>query len=342
MSDYAFTRADLVAPESETKWYEGSGILESAEAIKDSYAKGDWFSVGANGAAIGLSAIGAIVDPLQAVLAAGVGWLMEHLSILRAPLDWLAGDPKEIEGQADTWRNIRYRVDDATNYYVDEVDRVTATWASTAADAYRHNANNRAGSTRALGTISEILAEMTLVAGGLIGVFRSTIRDLVADAVGAVISKALQSLLVVTIPKVIAEVALLVGEYSARILRLLKQLVTAIRELTGAIPKIGSVLDQIGKSLGHGVDESLTLASYRAQSASTAMRKEGSRITQYRAVHQEISSGHRPTDGDNADILKDAVKSSSINNALQNAGQLAAELPDQARSEPTHEINLPL
>ena len=112
-----FTRASLVAAEGDTKWYEGAGVLDAAMGVKDGLSKEDWFSFGANGLVVGLSAVGAVMDPFQAIFAAGVGWLMEHVSILREPLDWLAGDPKEIEGHAATWRNIERRVYETTDYF---------------------------------------------------------------------------------------------------------------------------------------------------------------------------------------------------------------------------------
>jgi len=107
MADYVLQRANLIAPEAETKAYEGAGIIEAACALGDSVQQGDWFGATANGAVVGLGALGAVMDPFQAIFAAGVGWLMEHVDCLREPLDWLCGDPKEIEGHAHeprTWK----------------------------------------------------------------------------------------------------------------------------------------------------------------------------------------------------------------------------------------------
>jgi hypothetical protein len=42
---------------------------------------------------------------------------MEHLDCLREPLDWLAGDPKVIEGQAATRQSLRQRTYEATDYF---------------------------------------------------------------------------------------------------------------------------------------------------------------------------------------------------------------------------------
>lgn len=129
MSDgAAISRPGLIASESSTKWYEGAGVLEAAMGVKDGLASGGYWSAAGNGAVVGLSALSAVMDPFQVIFAAGVGWLMEHVAILREPLDWLAGDPKEIEGHAATWRNLQQRTYDATEYFADQVTRATADW----------------------------------------------------------------------------------------------------------------------------------------------------------------------------------------------------------------------
>jgi hypothetical protein len=45
--------------------------------------------------------VGYAIDPLGAVLTAGVGWLLEHVSFLHEPLDALLGNPDEINANLD-------------------------------------------------------------------------------------------------------------------------------------------------------------------------------------------------------------------------------------------------
>jgi hypothetical protein len=336
----AFTRSGIVAAEGDTKWYEGAGVLESAMGIKDGFTQGDWFSFGANGTSLGLSALGAMMDPFQAVFAAGVGWLMEHLSILREPLDWLAGDPKEIEGHAATWRNIQQRVFDATEYYVAEVNRSTAAWTSQAAAAYRSRAGQHAEAVRALGEISDVLAEMTLVAGAMVGVVRNLVRDLIAEVVGAAISKALQALLVVTIPKILAEVALMVAEYSAKILGLLKRLVAVVGKLTGHLGKATVVLEGIGRSLSEARSGALMLGAYRAQAAGEAINGSRTGLAAYRHAHATIGQGTNAVYGPMDRLLIDTAKSALRNNGIQNSGSTADKMGDGDTPPPA--IELPL
>ena len=256
MSDAAaISRPSLIAPEAGTKGYEGAGILEAAMGVKDGFADGNGLSILGNGAVVGLNALGAIMDPFQAIFAAGVGWLMEHVDFLREPLDWLAGDPKEIEGHAATWRNLQTRTYEATDYFAGQVKSTTSHWGSDAATAYREKAAQMADGALALGKVADAMAEATLIAGSIVGVVRNTVRDLISEVVGAAISKALQALLVVTIPKVLAEVALLVAECTAKIVKVLKRLNEAIQALGSKFAALAAITARVTKLMDETISE---------------------------------------------------------------------------------------
>lgn len=345
MTDYAFERASVVAPESSTAWYEGTGILESVMGTVNGYSNGDYLGMGGNMASGALSLVGAVMDPFQAVFAAGVGWLMENLSILREPLDWLCGDPKEIEGHAATWRNIGQRVDFAATYYAGEVKTSTVDWTTLAADAYRGRANRHIEDVQALGAISEGIAKMTLIAGAMVGVIRNTVRDIIAEVVGAAISKAVQALLVVTIPKVLAEVALLVAECSTKIFNLLKKLVSAIQKLTGDIGVLSGLLDRIAKSLKSGTEGALMNGAYRGAAAGHMVDRgpiTGLRdgwVEAKNAYTTTLDRGHRLAHGPTGQLVDETLQGASVNNSLQNSGATADMLPDPDDDTP---MQLPL
>lgn len=53
----------------------------------------------------------AAVDPLGLLDAAGLGWLVGHLDVLREPLDWLAGHGDRFEDAVATWRQVATTLD---------------------------------------------------------------------------------------------------------------------------------------------------------------------------------------------------------------------------------------
>ncbi|GAA0471077.1 hypothetical protein Ade02nite_34390 [Paractinoplanes deccanensis] len=306
------SRASVIAAESETKGYEGAGIVESASGVVDGIAHGDWLGAGGNAVATGLSLIGAVMDPLQAVFAAGVGWLMEHVSFLREPLDKLMGDPKAIEGHAKSWYNIEQRLYDAVDFFVDQVNESTAAWAAQSAEAYRRLAREHAESVQALGKIADGMSKATTIVGAMVGVIRNTLRDIIAEVVGACISKAIQAATVVLIPKVAAEVAILVSEASAKILNVLKRLFTAIKEMGVLTRQMSGIVEQIGQA-NRNV---LRLEAFRLEAAGTSSPGWPG----FRSAYDLLGQGHVSVYGPVDKVVVETARSASQTNTSQNTG----------------------
>jgi hypothetical protein len=292
----------------------------------------DWLGVGGNAVATGLSLIGAVMDPLQAVFAAGVGWLMEHVSFLREPLDKLMGDPKAIEGHAKSWYNIEQRIYEATDFFVDEVNRSTAAWAAQSAQAYRERARGHAETIRAMGKIADGMSKATTIVGAMVGVVRNTIRDIVAEVVGACISKAIQAVTVVLIPKVVAEVAILVSKTSAKILNVLKRLFAAIKEMGAFTQQMGDLLAKVGQA-----NRDVTrLTAFRLEAADTA----GSGMAGFKGAYRLLSQGHVSVYGATDKVIVETARSASQTNTAQNTGATGTTLRGDNPAPPT--IELPL
>lgn len=331
-ADAAVTRPSVIAPESATKGYEGAGIFESACGVVDGIAHGDWLGVAGNGVATGLSLIGAVMDPLQAVFAAGVGWLMEHVSLLREPLDKLMGDPHAIDGHAQSWYNIEQRIYDAVDFFVAEVNKTTASWAAESAEAYRRRARDHALSVQALGKIADGMSKATTIVGAMVGVMRNTLRDIIAEVVGACISKAIQAATVVLIPKVAAEVAILVTKTSAKILSLLRRLFAAIKQMGVMTKRMSSLIEQVGQA-NRNV---LRLEAFRLEAAGTA----GSGFSGFKDAYKLLDQGHVAVHGAVDHVVVETARSAGQTNGAQNSGSAGTTLTGK-NPEPTP-IDLPL
>jgi hypothetical protein len=316
--DTYVVRPSLIGPEGTTKGYEGAGIFESACGVADGIAHGDWLGAGGNLGATGLSVLGVVMDPLQAVFGAGVGWLMEHVSFLREPLDQLAGDPKAIEGHAQMWKNIEQRIYDATEFFVSEVNNSTPAWAAQSAEAYRQRARGHAESIQAMGKIADVLSKVTMITGALVGIVRNTVRDIVAEVIGACISKAIQAATVVLIPKVIAEVAILVGETTSKIFNLLKRLFSAIKQMGVLVKRCDAILEEIGQA-NRNV---LRLEAFRLEAAGSA--RPG--LSGFKQAYNTLGAGHVAVHGVTDQVIVETARGASATNGVQNAGSTGSTL----------------
>ncbi|WP_018217653.1 hypothetical protein [Salinispora vitiensis] len=326
----------LLAAEEQTNTFEGAGIFESFQGMME--ANNQW-ALNGNTAAAALGALGAVMDPLQSIFSAGVGWLMEHVSFLREPLDALMGDPKAIDSHAASWRNIQAHIYQATDEFAHEVNKSTAAWAAASADAYRNLAREHAESTRALGQIADNLSVLTTSIGATVGVVRNTVRDIVADVIGACISKALQAATVVLIPKVVTEVAILVSKTIARIFNVLEGLLARLQELGKAANLLVSCLEMVGQ-----VNRKVTLeVNTRTEVAGTGDISFSAFKDAYKQLPgqgqdtaygtpSELASPSAKLYNQQGNIDSTALSASS--NALQNAGSVGATLTEDDEYRP--------
>jgi hypothetical protein len=243
----------LVAPvTSTTEWYTGTGVLDNAVSASKSIDGGDWAEGIAHTAVGALGALGSIVDPLAAAISAGVGWVLEHCKLLREALDALAGSPDVITSYAATWHNVSDALKNAAGELRVIVAEDTARWRSPAVDAYRGLAFAEAEMIAATGAAAAGVGSAVTMGGVVVATVRATVRDLVAEAIGTIISKALQAFTVVLVPKVVPEIIALVAKWSTRIAAWLRKLVRVISRLAELCAKLKPIFDSAGK-LNHTV-----------------------------------------------------------------------------------------
>lgn len=239
------THSLVATPVDGTSWYTGTGVLDYAMTAKTAFDSGDVTEGILNTGVAALGALGAIADPLAYAISAGVGWVLEHCGPFREALDWLAGQPHVINSFSQTWQNVSGALDAAADRLMAVVAADTAAWRSTAIDAYRLLVGGQAELVRATGVAAAGVGSAVSLAGVVVATVRCTVRDLVAEAIGNIVSKALQALFVVTIPKVAAEIIALVAKWSLRIAGWLRKLVQVMAKLADLCKRLKPVFDKV-------------------------------------------------------------------------------------------------
>jgi hypothetical protein len=172
-----------------------------------------------------------------------------------------------------------------------------------------------------MGKIADGLSKATTIMGALVGVVRNTIRDIVAEVNGACISKAIQAVTVVLIPKVAAEVAILVAKTSTKILGLLKQLFASIKKVGLFTKQMQGLLEQISQA-NRNV---LRWEAFRAEAAGTA--ESGWRGV--RNAYNLVGQGHVTVHGPVDNVVVNTGRSASETNASQNTGSTGSTLTNE-------------
>ncbi|WP_051343213.1 hypothetical protein [Pseudonocardia spinosispora] len=237
---------------------EGPGVAEGAGVVSDvvdvwgSQSGGEF---AANSAVYALSALGAIKDPFQTAVSAGVGYLIEHIDFLREPLDALAGDPGQIEAHAKSWQNVATTLEKTAQQRSADLGAVSG-WQGEAADAYRKAAAEQAKTITDAAGAADQLSQQVLAAGAAVGTVRALIRDTIADFVAKVVERLLMAVATAvptlggSVGVVIADIVLEASALAAKLASKLSELLSWLAKSAKALEGLAGKIDDLTKGLG--------------------------------------------------------------------------------------------
>ncbi|MFE5565797.1 DUF6531 domain-containing protein [Amycolatopsis japonica] len=237
--------------EDSTKGHTGVPLLESANDLKEGIEKGDWAAVAMGAVGTALDALSMAMDPFGSILAAGVGWLLEHVGPLSDALDALTGDADQIKAQAETWANIAKELGAVGTELTDLVKADLQTWAGDAADRYRERSADTVNVLTAAQKGCEGASSGVKTAGEVVAAVRTLVRDIIAELVGHLISWALQVLftLGIGLTWVVPQVVTAVAKTAAKIADITTKLVKALKGLMPLLKRADSLFDDAAKAL---------------------------------------------------------------------------------------------
>ncbi|HEV8560297.1 MAG TPA: hypothetical protein VGR06_28510 [Actinophytocola sp.] len=171
-----------------TKATEGAGIFNDVASTIQDAKTGNWGGLAMDIGADAIDALGIAMDPLGSLAGAGIGWLIEHVSFLKKPLDWLAGDPEAVTAKAQTLQNVSQHLQSSAANYVNSVGKLQQTQGS-AADGYRRAAQNYQQAVTGLAGHLDEATQAMHTAAMIVGTTRGIVRDSISQFVGDAIVK---------------------------------------------------------------------------------------------------------------------------------------------------------
>ncbi|WP_152603790.1 WXG100 family type VII secretion target [Amycolatopsis rifamycinica] len=187
------TENALVA-EAKKKVDEGSSALEGAGMAQDFWdaaakaADDDWTEGLLN---LGFGAAGVmefVQDPIAGLAGMGLGWLIEHVEVLRAPLDWVTGNQEQLDVMQETWSGISDEIDAVAKDLLDTVKADSAQWQGQGADAYRAFTAELGDMYSGVAGGAKAISVLIDVCKSILNVVRSVLRDLLTECIGKLIS----------------------------------------------------------------------------------------------------------------------------------------------------------
>lgn len=231
----------------------GAGVFDSWKQVGDSIGKvqtehgGDLAAVsvelGINVVSAVLDTVAFAMDPLAKLIAAGLGWLIEHVSFLKWPLDQVAGNPSEVTKVANELHKIGESLRN-TGTELDETLKSTITqWQGKGYDSFLKSINDRKGWIDANAKAADVAGYMVETTGALIGAVRSLLRDIITTILGDIISTMLIALalaiptfgasIAVGVTKCVATVSVQVAAMMAKLAKVVSYAGRTLARLTG-------------------------------------------------------------------------------------------------------------
>ncbi|GGM51246.1 hypothetical protein GCM10012275_22710 [Longimycelium tulufanense] len=263
-------------------WSSGAGIVDTfnglVQTIEDESAtegeKALGVAVGVLGSAADVASFA--MNPLSGLLSAGVGWLLEHVSFLREPLDRLMGDPVAIQATTDEIRTIAREVLEVAEQHRTALFGFQG-WDGAAAESFRSSMDRLSGEMSSLAKAVGGAGTVVSISGNLVVTLREIMRDLISTLIGELITGALVAA-ATAVFTFGASIAGYIGYAVGRATTLAAKIGAKIAKLTAALARQGARLGQLGEIMSRlvaGLDRFASAANAVQQAGSAAEGAEG-------------------------------------------------------------------
>lgn len=221
----------VAAPATTRTAYTGVSLVDGFQSLHQSVQGGSWVDGLLAGGSLAGDAAATVIDPFSALLANGLGWVMEHFEPLREMLDGLAGIPDRVTAHAQTWSSMANELQAMTEDLQSSLAGDLPDWSGVAAGSYRSMMASNIDGLGGLAVLAGTMSAATQAAGNLVQFTRDIVRDLICDLVARVIVWAVEALAVVTIPVVTAQIVAAIAKWSSRICGYVGALISSLQNL---------------------------------------------------------------------------------------------------------------
>ncbi|RRO18160.1 hypothetical protein EIL87_07900 [Saccharopolyspora rhizosphaerae] len=268
-----------------SSWSAGAGPVDSARATANAINQGDWGDFAASAGVLALDGLVTVIDPVGTALAAGVGWLMEHLAPLRELLDFLAGDPNVIKEGADTWLAIKADLQGLAGDFPSRAEQQTSGWSGPAKDAYAKQVKAYTEGLQAMAMSAGSASATIATAGTMVATCRAIVRDIIAAIVAELVKGALAALagsvvsFGATVAGYLAYAAGRVGATIAKITAKISQLLAKLGKAGTMLARVLDDMAEVGAKIGADLTAAGTKAASTAPASAGSMLSAGSKVS---------------------------------------------------------------
>lgn len=232
-------------------WTSGAGIIDSGAQTITALCNGDWVDAALSGVALVLDAAATAADPLGSALAAGIGWVIDHLNPIKGWFEEVAGNPGGAVAQAQTWGLISADLTPAATDWTTSTEGLIKPQAGPAVNAYVGWQETHTAAITELVGATKAMQESISVAAGIVGFVHGFLRDVLAQLVGAAISWVAEAVLSLgtLIPWICGQIATRIAAVTAKCSSFVTGLVRSGSKLDGLLKALGTWCQNVLKVL---------------------------------------------------------------------------------------------
>ncbi|NKQ56244.1 hypothetical protein HFP15_25530 [Amycolatopsis sp. K13G38] len=242
----------VMEPITSSNMTSGAGVIDSwksvassADELKtahDGQRAAVGIELGINVASAVLDTVAFALDPLAKLIAAGLGWLIEHVSFLRWPLDQVAGDPDQIKVIAEDLHKIAQDLRNTGKDLDAALEAQVKSWQGPAADAFRTEIKGHRTHVDDAGHAVDIAGYVVETTMALIAAVRALFRDIITTLLGDIISTMLMALALAVIS--------FGASIAAGVTKIVIQAAATVADLVKKLKTVGQFAADVGKRLG--------------------------------------------------------------------------------------------
>ena len=179
----------------------GAGAIDSWHSVAttiDQLKNAHGAQAAALGVELGISVVSAVadtvalvLDPFAKLISAGLGWLIEHVSFLKAPLDQILGNPQGVTALAEALHKTAENLRNTAKDMGDSLGKTITSWKGNAYDTFKGQATALQGQIDNTGHAVDVAGYMMDTTGAVIGAVRNLVRDMITTVLGDIIATVL-------------------------------------------------------------------------------------------------------------------------------------------------------
>lgn len=259
---------------------EGGGVaLDLYNLGHDLASDGVGWESGIDTAMVAVDYLSSALNPLGALISAGVGWLIEHIPGISDIWDKLMGDAAAIEQIAQTWDNISRSLNSNCQQLVQASNQIER-WSGSARDSYTKVAQAFESSVQGASVESEALAIVVRLIGGICSGLKDFAYEKIADFIEFTVIPAILSALAtawctfggsvaaaITYIEIQADISageitlkithvseeiVVLGERATKIVAKLEKMKSTLKELDELVKANANLARDLATALAHG------------------------------------------------------------------------------------------